>query len=124
LAGTAFQRLGMADTATLERRLARLKGGLRARGIAVTLGHLGSMSYGVKEREFYEAPVLSQKVVDTTGAGDAFFALTAPCVARGFPMDSVAFIGNAAGALAVGVLGNRSSIEAVPFYKFITALLK
>jgi len=93
-------------------------------GVAVTLGHLGSMTYDAKSHEFYEAPVLSQKIVDTTGAGDAFLALTAPCVAAGFPMDLVAFIGNAAGAMAVGFLGNRSSIEEVPFFKFITALLK
>ncbi len=93
-------------------------------GIAVTLGHLGAVTYDAESREFYKAPVLSQKIVDTTGAGDAFFALTAPCVARGFPLDLVAFIGNAAGALAVGYLGNQSSIETVPFFKFITALLK
>ncbi|MCX6813562.1 MAG: PfkB family carbohydrate kinase [Candidatus Azambacteria bacterium] len=93
-------------------------------GISVTRGHLGVTTYNVKNRSFFEAPVLSQKIVDTTGAGDAFLALTAPCVARGFPMDLVAFIGNAAGALAVGVLGNRFSIETAPFFKFITALLK
>jgi bifunctional ADP-heptose synthase (sugar kinase/adenylyltransferase) len=93
-------------------------------GISVTRGHLGVTTYDVRKRSFFEAPVLSQKIVDTTGAGDAFLALTAPCVAKGFPMDLVAFIGNVAGALAVGVLGNRSSIEAAPFFKFITALLK
>lgn len=93
-------------------------------GIAVTLGHLGAITYNAGNKEFFEAPILSQKIVDTTGAGDAFLALTAPCVANGFPMDLVAFIGNVAGALAVGVLGNRSSIESVSLYKFITALLK
>ncbi len=93
-------------------------------GISVTRGHLGVTTYDVKKRNFFEVPVLSQKIVDTTGAGDAFLALTAPCMAKEFPMDLVAFIGNVAGALAVGFLGNKSSIEAVPFYKFITALLK
>lgn len=93
-------------------------------GVAVTRGHLGVTTYDIENCSFFEAPILSQKIVDTTGAGDAFMALTAPCVARGFPMDLVALIGNAAGALAVGFLGNKSSIEAVPFYKFITALLK
>lgn len=92
--------------------------------ITVTRGHLGATTYDAKKNVFFEAPVLSQKIVDTTGAGDAFFALTAPCVAKGFPLDLIPFIGNAAGALAVGILGNRSSIEAEPFFKFITALLK
>ncbi len=93
-------------------------------GVAVTRGHLGVVTYDVENDSFFEVPVLSQKVVDTTGAGDAFLALTAPCVTKAFPMELVAFIGNVAGALAVGVLGNRSSIEAAPLYKFITALLK
>ena len=93
-------------------------------GVAVTRGHLGVTTYDSEKKYFYEAPVLSQKIVDTTGAGDAFLAITAPCVAKGFPMDLVAFVGNAVGALAVGILGNRSSIEAESLFKFITALLK
>lgn len=92
--------------------------------VTATRGHLGATTYDAKTGVFFEAPVLSQKIVDTTGAGDAFFALTAPCVAKGFPLDLVTFVGNASGALAVGILGNRSSIEAAPFLKFITALLK
>ncbi|MEK7578704.1 MAG: PfkB family carbohydrate kinase, partial [Patescibacteria group bacterium] len=92
--------------------------------IAVTRGHLGAITYDIENGSFFEVPVLSHKIVDTTGAGDAFLALTAPCVAKGLPVELVAFIGNVAGALAVGVLGNRSSIEAEPLYKFITALLK
>jgi len=92
--------------------------------ITVTRGHLGAVTYDVVNGSFFEAPVLSQKIVDTTGAGDAFLAITAPCIARGFPMDLVPFIGNAVGALAVGYLGNRSAVEEAPLYKFITALLK
>ncbi len=92
--------------------------------ITVTRGHLGSVTFDVANQSFFEAPVLSQKIVDTTGAGDAFLAITAPCVAAGIPMDLVPFIGNAIGALAVGYLGNRSAIEEAPLYKFITALLK
>ena len=92
--------------------------------ITVTRGHLGSITYDVANKTFFEAPVLSQKIVDTTGAGDAFLAITAPCVASGIPMDLIPFIGNAVGALAVGYLGNQSSIEAESLFKFITALLK
>jgi len=92
--------------------------------ITVTRGHLGAVTYDVASKNFFEAPVLSQKIVDTTGAGDAFFAITAPCIAKGIPMEIVPFIGNAVGALAVGYLGNRSAIEEAPLYKFITALLK
>ncbi len=92
--------------------------------ITITRGHLGSVTYDAMSQNFFEAPVLSQKIVDTTGAGDAFLAITAPCVAKSIPMDLIPFIGNAVGALAVGYLGNRCAIEEAPLYKFITALLK
>ncbi len=92
--------------------------------ISVTCGHLGSMLYDPKTSQLFRAPVFSKKVVDTTGAGDAFMAITAPCVAKGFPIDLVAFVGNAAGALAVGYLGNKSSVEADSLYHFIETLLK
>jgi hypothetical protein len=42
----------------------------------------------------------------------------------GMPMEQVGFVGNAAGALKVGIVGNRSSIEKVPLVKFVTRLLK
>jgi len=68
--------------------------------------------------------VFSRKVVDRVGAGDAYLSVTAPCAARGLPTDLVAFVGNAAGALAVAIVGNKSPVERVPLFKFITALLK
>jgi hypothetical protein len=39
-------------------------------------------------------------------------------------MDMVGFVGNAVGALAVRIICKRESVEPVPLYKFITALLK
>lgn len=96
---------------------------LDSRCIVVTRGHHGSMAYAVEEG-FFPIPVFSSKIVDRVGAGDAYLSVAAPCVAAGLPMDLVAFIGNAVGALAVRIVGNRSAVEPVPLYKFITALLK
>ena len=92
--------------------------------ISITRGHLGATIYNPGNDQLFEAPVLSRKVVDTTGAGDAFLAVTAPCVAKSLPLDMTVFIGNAVGALAVGYLGNKSSIEADTLYQFIETLLK
>lgn len=118
-------RLAYQDNSSdINKLIKRLSKRLTSGAVTVTQGHLGATTYDPKNKMFFKAPVLSQKIVDTTGAGDAFLALTAPCVAACFPLDLVTFIGNAAGALAVGILGNRSSIEAEPFFKFITALLK
>ncbi len=96
---------------------------LRRRRLTVTRGHNGSLGY-TPRGGFVSAPVLSREVVDRIGAGDAYLAVTSACVAAGFPMDLVGFIGNAVGALAVKIVCNRESVEPVPLFKFITALLK
>ncbi len=69
-------------------------------------------------------PALTDKVVDNVGAGDAFFAITAPMVARGLPLEAAGFLGNAAGALKVGIVGHRSAVEKAALVKFITSILK
>ena len=69
-------------------------------------------------------PAFTKTVVDTVGAGDAFLTITAPLVAAGGDIKDVAFVGNAAGAIKVGIVGHRNSVEKVPLVKFITALLK
>jgi sugar/nucleoside kinase (ribokinase family) len=95
---------------------------LSARRVSITRGHRGALTYG--EGEFHRIPVFSREIVDRVGAGDAYLAVTAPCVVAGYPMDVVGFIGNAVGALAVRIIGNKTAVEPVPLYKFITALLK
>jgi rfaE bifunctional protein nucleotidyltransferase chain/domain len=69
-------------------------------------------------------PAFTKTVVDTVGAGDAFFAVTAPLAAAGGAMDHVGFVGNAAGAIKVGIVGHRQSVEKAALVKYITALLK
>ena len=96
---------------------------LKASYVTVTRGHFGSLVYSAKNG-FAETPILSKEIVDRMGAGDAFFAITAPCVWAGFPPDLVGFIGNAVGALAVLIIGNRNPVEPVPLTKFITTILK
>lgn len=96
---------------------------VNCKNVTVTRGHSGSITYG-GNGEFHEIPVLSHDVVDRVGAGDAYLSITSPCAALGYPMDMVGFIGNAVGALAVLIVCNRSSVEQVPLFKFITTLLK
>lgn len=91
--------------------------------IAITSGHHGSITYD-KKAGFFKTPIFSEEVVDRIGAGDAYLSVTSPCVCKGIPMDLVGFIGNAVGALAVKVVCNKSPVEPVQLYKFITALLK
>lgn len=69
-------------------------------------------------------PAFTRQAVDTVGAGDAFFAVSAPLAAAGLPIAVVGFVGNAAGAVKVNIIGHRRPVEKVPLIKFMTALLK
>ena len=80
----------------------------RFKRICVTLGKAGAI--GVDHGRFYECPAYTDTVVDTIGAGDAFFAV-ASCIAKGAHMDQILRIGNAAGALKSKIIGHRSAIK-------------
>lgn len=90
--------------------------------IAVTQGHQGSVTFPYGQAAV-SVPVLSRNVVDTIGAGDAYFALSAPCAALGFPPELIAFIGNVAGAVAVTIIGNQHPVETKPFAALVQELL-
>jgi len=117
-------RLALSDKyGSLEDMMIKIAERMECDRITVTRGHNGSLGYE-PEKGFFEVPVLSKEIVDRIGAGDAYLAITSACVAAGYPMDVVGLIGNAVGALAVRIVCNRESVDPVPLYKFITALLK
>jgi bifunctional ADP-heptose synthase (sugar kinase/adenylyltransferase) len=99
-----------------------IRGLLKSAAVSVTLGAQGVLVSGPDEVQ-HEIPALSASVVDKMGAGDAYFATTAPCVAAGLPMEAVGLLGSAAAALAVGFVGNRSFVEAASVERFVRALL-
>lgn len=89
----------------------------------VTRGKNGSLGI-IKGSEINRTPAFSGRVIDTVGAGDAFFAFTAPCMAQGLPFDFVCFIGNAVGAIAVQIVGNKKPVEKYELLEFVHTLLK
>lgn len=91
--------------------------------LIVTGGLHGCISFDAATG-IHRVPAFTKTVVDTVGAGDAFFAVSAPLVKAGGDMESVAFVGNAAGAIKVGIVGHRSSVEKVALMKYITTLMK
>jgi rfaE bifunctional protein nucleotidyltransferase chain/domain len=107
----------------LEEIMGRLAKDLSSRRVAITRGHNGCISYADPDG-FFQVPVLSREIVDRIGAGDAYLSVTAPCAALGYHPEVVGFIGNAVGALAVRIVGNRTAVEPVPLFKFINALLQ
>jgi len=88
-----------------------------------TLGKNGSIGI-TRKNETNRTPIFSSKVIDTVGTGDAFFAFTAPCAIKGMPLDMVSFIGNAVGALAVQIVGNKKSVEKYELFEFVNTVLK
>ena len=91
--------------------------------IIVTYGDHGCAVFE-PDRPLRMIPAFTRTVVDTIGAGDAFLAVTSPLVAAGTPLDMAGFIGNAVGALKVGIVGHRSSVEKPQLVRYITSLLK
>lgn len=78
------------------------------RNIIVTLGGRGCVGYQANEFRRYGA--VSSIVLDTMGAGDAFFCVTAPFAAAGASLDELCKIGNAAGAAKCSVVGHRQAV--------------
>jgi rfaE bifunctional protein nucleotidyltransferase chain/domain len=91
--------------------------------IIVTQGKNGCVGYSRGEPTSW-VPAFGDKVVDTVGAGDAFFAITSPLVAAGGAMRHVAFLGSIAGAIKVGIVGHRQPVDKVTLKKAVIALLK
>lgn len=89
----------------------------------VTHGNQGCVTRNA-DGEVHRIPAFTKTVVDTVGAGDAFLAVTAPLAAAGGDMEHIGFVGNAAGAIKVGIVGHRSSIEKIPLIKYLNTLLK
>jgi len=96
---------------------------MKCRLLLVTRGSNGSISYS-SNNSFISTPTFTDHVVDRVGAGDAFFAITAPCVYAGMDEHEVGFVGNVAGALKVQTVGNKFPLEFKDMTKFITRLLK
>lgn len=99
----------------------KLMASLGASVVAITLGHKGSVISNDKEN--FEIPVVSKKIVDTIGAGDAYYSLVALCVRAGLPLELCGFIGNAAGAIATTYLGNKATVNSRMLLGFIDTLL-
>jgi len=72
--------------------------------VVVTLGKHGAIGTGG-----VRAPAFIEPVVDTLGAGDAFFAVTA-CIAEDVDMEDLLRVGNAAGKLKAMTIGHRKAV--------------
>jgi len=73
----------------------------------ITLGKNGAI--GMDSTGIHHEAAIVDKVTDTLGAGDAFFAITA-LIAEEADMPTLLRIGNAAGALKTKIVGHQRSV--------------
>lgn len=90
---------------------------------AVTRGRKGILVMS-RPAEKVSVPAFANRVVDRVGAGDAVLSVTCMASKLGASNEVLGFIGNVVGALAVGVIGNKKSIDLKSVTKFITSLMK
>jgi bifunctional ADP-heptose synthase (sugar kinase/adenylyltransferase) len=117
-------RLAMQDRwSPLPELASRARHRLACRAISVTRGRAGAVTCGADGR-VTEVPAFAEDAVDPLGAGDAYLAITAPCVAAGMELDLVGFLGCVAGSLAVQVVGNRAPVDPAAVRDRVGALLR
>ncbi len=90
---------------------------------AITLGHNGCVIADDDVDRWERIPAFATKVVDRIGAGDAFLAVTAPLAAVGAPPAVIGFVGNIAGAIQVGRIGNSKPVERKELRQWVHTLL-
>jgi rfaE bifunctional protein nucleotidyltransferase chain/domain len=92
--------------------------------VAITRGKKGSYVQ-TGEGVGVLVPAFAHKVVDKIGSGDAFFSVASLVAGlRDVSPEIVAFLGNVAGAIAVGIIGNQKSVTKQAIMKHVTSLLK
>lgn len=77
-------------------------------------------AYGLDETGFHHMPAFTNTIIDTMGAGDAFFAITA-LMAKEAHIEDLLAIGNAAGALKTQIIGHRSAVTKDALIEYLKA---
>lgn len=92
------------------------------RPTSVTLGADGSVYFDAEYHE-YHCPSFFHDVVDTTGAGDAYFTITALLLKQGVPSPVIPFLGNCFAGLKTRIVGNKSAVSKVDLIRTVKSLL-
>jgi rfaE bifunctional protein nucleotidyltransferase chain/domain len=117
-------RLAVADRySAIDTVIEKLRTRMHCPNFIITHGRFGSV-VAADGRDIERIPVLTRQIVDTIGAGDAFFSLSAPLVGSGCDPFLAGFVGNAVGALKVRIVGHSHYITRAEVVKYLTSLLK
>lgn len=92
--------------------------------VIVTHGRSGCFASHRPGEQAAHIPAFNTAVVDTVGAGDAFFVVAAPMLVVGADCPTAGFMGNVAGAISIGIVGHRRYINKLEVQRYVTTLLK
>lgn len=88
-----------------------------------------SLTKGKRGSEFFsnykkfESPVFINKTTDTTGCGDAYFAITSLMIKSGLRPKLIPFVGNIYAGIHSQYIGNEIITDKVNFLKYIKSIL-
>lgn len=92
------------------------------RHVSVTLGEFGSLIYAGGDG-LTKCPAFAPQIVDTIGAGDAYFAITSVMNVLGAPPLLTTFVGNVFAGLKAQIIGNKEGVSKANLLKACTAIL-
>ncbi len=96
---------------------------IQCKNITITRGKYGSCSL-VNSKILCTPALISDKVIDTIGAGDVFLGITSLLNSVRANQLTTNLIGNVAAALKVDILGHSKSISSSDFYAILKHILK
>lgn len=88
---------------------------------SLTKGKNGSIYFWRNQKKI--CPVFIEKTIDTTGCGDAYFALTSIMIASGLNKNFIPFVGNTYAGMHSQFFGNKKITDKSTFLKYIKSLL-
>lgn len=116
-------RLGMHDRFNPIREVVENASSNRIESIySVTLGVNGSLFID-KDRQITAVPTYFTEPIDTTGAGDAYFALTSLLAYKNVSPVLLGFLGNIFAGLKTKIVGNKDPVKRVDLIRAVRSIL-
>jgi rfaE bifunctional protein nucleotidyltransferase chain/domain len=117
-------KLGLSDKFSSMNELINDKRLEKFKNIVLTMGSDGHILKNFKNKNTFEFPAMNKKVVDTIGAGDAFYSYLASFIKHSSNPAILSLAGSIAGALKTNILGHKSEVKIENVLKSLIFLTK
>ncbi len=91
------------------------------RPVSVTLGTRGSLYFDDEQNE-HRCPVFANNLVDSTGAGDAYFTVSSLVAHIGANPMLVPFLGNCYAGIKTAIMGNKRAVSQLELVSLVKSL--